>query len=178
MREEPAGWHGWRAVARIIRTRGTKGDLIVRPTIEGLTLPAGVDVCVVPPLLRVDRFHIIERSEELGDDIALKLSGVTSISDAEPLLGRTILVNTVTTSGVVDERVSLVGRTVEDTERGLLGTIDEVLITGANDVWLVNGPLGEVLIPVIPDVVGEDEIPEEGPLVVTLLPGLLGDDGS
>ena len=42
---------------------------------------------------------------------------------------------------------------VEDQQRGVLGTIVEVIVTGANDVWVVEGRFGEILIPVIDDVV-------------------------
>jgi len=61
---------------------------------------------------------------------------------------------------------------VIDDERGLIGTVDDVIITGANDVWIVDGPFGEVLIPVIEDVV--HEIDEDAMTArVTLLPGLI-----
>ena len=30
---------------------------------------------------------------------------------------------------------------------------DEVIVTGANDVWVVEGPFGEILLPVIDEVV-------------------------
>ena len=42
---------------------------------------------------------------------------------------------------------------VVDEARGVLGEIVEVIVTGANDVWVVDGPFGEVLLPVIDDVV-------------------------
>ncbi len=51
----------------------------------------------------------------------------------------------------------------------------ETIITGANDVWVVDGAFGEVLIPVIDDVVLDiDE--QERTIRVALLPGLLEDD--
>jgi 16S rRNA processing protein RimM len=51
----------------------------------------------------------------------------------------------------------------------------EVIETGANDVYVVQGPRGELLIPVIEDVVQELDL-ENQRMVVTLLPGLL-DEG-
>jgi len=48
-------------------------------------------------------------------------------------------------------------------------------VTGANDVWVVHGPYGEVLLPVIDDVVVSfDEDAET--VMVTLLPGLLPEE--
>ena len=66
----------------------------------------------------------------------------------------------------------LVGRLVVDERHGSLGHIAEVMETPANDVWVVEGPdHGEVLIPVIDDVVST--IPVEGPISVRVMDGLL-----
>ena len=56
-----------------------------------------------------------------------------------------------------------------------LGRVAEVLVTGANDVYLVRGPRGEVLIPAIEDVVRSLDL-EARQMVVTLLPGLLKEE--
>ncbi len=49
----------------------------------------------------------------------------------------------------------VLGSRVTDERHGDLGEIVEVIETGANDVWVVEGPLGQVLLPVIDDVVLE-----------------------
>jgi 16S rRNA processing protein RimM len=70
----------------------------------------------------------------------------------------------------------IVGLTVEAEDGRRLGQIQEVLRTGANDVYVVAGPLGELLIPAIADVVQSIDL-EAGRVVVRPLPGLLpGDD--
>jgi 16S rRNA processing protein RimM len=64
-----------------------------------------------------------------------------------------------------------------DARRGDLGRIEETIVTGANDVWVVHGSYGEILIPVIDEVVIEvDE--DDRTVSVTLLPGLLEEDDS
>lgn len=70
----------------------------------------------------------------------------------------------------------LVGIEVETAEGERLGRVVEVLDTGANDVYVVQGPRGEVLLPAIKDVVLELDL-ESRRMVVHLMPGLLGDDG-
>lgn len=64
-----------------------------------------------------------------------------------------------------------------ETEQGRdLGTVREILRTGANDVYVLEGPLGEVLIPAIADVVRKVDV-AGGRIVVRPLPGLLpGED--
>lgn len=67
----------------------------------------------------------------------------------------------------------LVGLEVFDEEKGYLGKVAEVLQTGANDVYVVQGgPYGEVLIPALKHVVPDIDI-EAGRMQVKLLPGLL-----
>jgi 16S rRNA processing protein RimM len=65
-----------------------------------------------------------------------------------------------------------VGCAVEDEERGSLGTIREVIATGANDVWVVRGDGDEVLLPVIDDVVVDVDAATRV-IRVRLLPGLM-----
>ncbi len=53
-----------------------------------------------------------------------------------------------------------------------LGVVTEVMQPGANDVYVIDGPLGEVLIPAIPDAIERIDL-AEGVMVVRSLPGLL-----
>jgi 16S rRNA processing protein RimM len=67
----------------------------------------------------------------------------------------------------------LVGMEVVTDEDEVLGILQEVLITGANDVYLVKTPAGkELLLPAIDDVVREINI-EKGLVRVHLIAGLL-----
>ena len=66
-----------------------------------------------------------------------------------------------------------VGLRVVDATRGDLGEVTDVIITGANDVWVVSGPrFGEVLVPVIDHVVLEVDW-DKNLARVELLPGLI-----
>ncbi|MDX1686502.1 MAG: ribosome maturation factor RimM [Candidatus Promineifilaceae bacterium] len=53
-----------------------------------------------------------------------------------------------------------------------LGQLTEILETGANEVFVVQGPQGEVLLPNITEVVQEVDV-AEGRMVVHLLEGLI-----
>lgn len=66
----------------------------------------------------------------------------------------------------------LIGLQVVTKEGEDLGKVREVLQPGANDVYVVTGPLGDVLIPAIADVINEIDI-SAGRIVITPLPGLL-----
>jgi 16S rRNA processing protein RimM len=68
----------------------------------------------------------------------------------------------------------LIGLRLEDRDGTHLGRVDEVLRTGANDVYVAHGPLGEVLVPATKEVVKEID-PARGRIVIEPLPGLLPD---
>jgi 16S rRNA processing protein RimM len=100
-------------------------------------------------------------------------TGVWSIDDASKLVGKTLLVaeSQLPASFAMHDVERLIGREVEDASRGPLGTIDEVMQGVANDVWVVRGPLGEVLIPVVDEMVLSVE--EGAPVQVDLPQGLV-----
>jgi len=107
----------------------------------------------------------------------VSFDGVHSVDQAAAFVGCNILARSEDLPEGWEEvpDSDYVGFSVVDTERGALGVIHETILTGANDVWVVDGTFGEVLIPVIDDVVLE--IDEQGQTIrVALLPGLLEDD--
>lgn len=103
----------------------------------------------------------------------VRLSGIESLADAHEIVGRYLLARG---EEAEVEAEHLVGYAVIDAERGFVGTVDEIIHTGANDVLvLAGGPFGEVLVPVIPDVI-ESVDEAERTIFVRLLEGLLPED--
>jgi len=69
--------------------------------------------------------------------------------------------------------MGLVVKTIDGRE---IGRIRNIFETGANDVLVVRGPLGEVLIPAVEAAVGSVDL-EAGEVVLTDLAGLIpGED--
>jgi 16S rRNA processing protein RimM len=109
--------------------------------------------------------------------ILLKLAGCDDRNEAELL--RDMLVQIPIEEAVPLEdgehyHFQIVGVRVETEDGEWLGQVAEVLETGANDVYLVRGPRGEILLPAITDVVRELDM-EEKHMVVRLLPGTLAE---
>lgn len=166
----------WRKVAHVAKTHGKRGEVVVAPD-RGLPclMQVGLRVACVPPLLRHDRFHVVERvSDAAGTGQLVALSGVGSIGDAAELVGRSLLVAEEDLPEDFDELdlEGLVGRSVVDDRLGELGQIEEIMVGAANDVWVVRGPMGEVMVPAVPEFV--EELPEEGPIAVSLPDGIVG----
>jgi 16S rRNA processing protein RimM len=138
----------------------------------------GVEVWIVPPPASA-RCGRIESVRPGPKGPLVKLSGFDDLDASRAISGCDLL---ILQGDVPPDWVEptaeedLVGRSVADEDRGELGTIVEVILTGANDVWVVEGSFGEILIPVIDDVVlGVDE--DGGTIFVHLLDGLMpGED--
>lgn len=161
-------------LGRVARTHGLRGEVSVVMT---ASLPverlAGVEVWFVPPpdTIRSARITSV-RPGPKGP--LFTLEGVDSVEDAGALRGTQVLARASDVPEFEPEW-DPVGATVADVERGELGEVVDVIVTGANDVWVVEGDRGRVLIPVIDSVV--EEIDEDaGTALVRLLPGLIEED--
>lgn len=146
---------------------------MVRPLADlPFSVPAGAEVFFNPPSL-----HGIHRatlaSVEAGErDCVVSLEGVTDTASVSDLVGKTVLAHVEDLPRVPEDTV--VGRAVTCVERGDLGTIDDVFSAGtANLVWVVHGPFGEVLVPVVDEVVLDIPDDVSQPIVVHLPYGLV-----
>ncbi len=104
----------------------------------------------------------------------LKLRGVHTRDEARDLRGAEIAVPLDEAAPLPDGRfygVELIGVRVETCSGEPIGTLREVISTGSNDVYVVRGSGGEVLVPAIPDVVQKFD-PQERVLTIDLIEGL------
>ncbi len=125
--------------------------------------------------------HIVDRSYSIthsspapNGQVILRLQGIDSADTAKGLVGQPV---TVPQSAVPPPRegeyyhFQLLGLKVLTDDGECLGRVREILETGSNDVYVVSGESGEVLIPALTDVVLEVRL-DEGCMVVKLLEGL------
>jgi 16S rRNA processing protein RimM len=162
-------------IGRVAKTHGLSGEVSV---IVAGDLPVerllGLEVWFVPPPrdLRSSRITAV-RPGPKGP--LFTLADVEDITRANSLRGCNLLART---ADLPESFIQFdpVGLAVTDVVRGYIGEVEDVIVTGANDVWIVQGPFGEVLLPVIDDVVRE--VDEEAMTAnVTLLPGLIEEEG-
>ncbi len=107
--------------------------------------------------------------------LILRLHGLTSREAARRLIGSYLYVPESEAVPLPPGEYfvhQIVGLSVRSTDGDELGTVTEVLQTGSNDVYIVHGPRGEVLLPAIKEVVQAVDI-AAGTMLVSLLPGLL-----
>lgn len=174
--------------ASLIPPAGGIDDCIAVGQVMGAFGPRG-DVRVQPFSDQPGRFQLIKRvfiGPELlparvlgrgvhGLGITLRLDKVTTREHAKRLFGTLLYVPEAEAVKLPPGEYfvhQLIGSTVVTDSGDDLGKIAEILRTGGNDVYVVRGPRGEVLIPSIPDVVKSVDVVTRV-VTVTLMPGLL-----
>ncbi|MDO4595705.1 MAG: ribosome maturation factor RimM [Coriobacteriaceae bacterium] len=165
----------YKNIARVLKTHGSKGEVVVAP-LRGLpfAMYEGMEVALTPPALDRDRFVTVEGIAGYEDAPRVRFGCASSLEDAESLVGCYVLadVDDLDLAPLDVAYDDLIGRSVLDERFGDLGRIAEVMETPANDVWVLRGSShGEVLIPVIEDVVLD--LPASGPISVAVMDGLI-----
>jgi 16S rRNA processing protein RimM len=105
----------------------------------------------------------------------LKITGVDSREAAQELVGSTLYIpdsEAVELPAGMYFWHQIIGLTVKSTDGVDLGRVTQILETGANDVYVVEGSQGEVLIPATQEVVHSIDVPA-GVITIELMEGLL-----
>lgn len=92
----------------------------------------------------------IERVDPHGAALLVAFVGIDSRSDAQSLGGATLWVERSELPPPDEGELydfDLIGASVVSEQGEELGRIVEILVTGANDVYLARGPRGEIMIP-------------------------------
>lgn len=163
-------------IAQAVRPHGIAGALRCRIVTEHPERFAGLKRVFVgdPPVSYAVRRARLEGGTH-GGMVLLSLDGIDTRDAADALRGALIQVP-------AEEAVPLkpgeyyahevIGLRVATDAGEELGRVTEVLTTGANDVYVVHGPRGEVLLPAIHSVVQRINVPA-GTMTVHIIDGLL-----
>ena len=120
----------------------------------------------------------VEGMRRNGDFGLLKLGGIDDRNQADRLRGLFVLIDIEHAVPLEADEFylyQLIGLHVETSDGETLGTLVEVLETGANDVYIVESPrYGEVLVPVTDETIIKTDV-QAGVVIVKLPEGLLPD---
>ena len=161
---------GYVAVARVLGAWGVRGEVSVEPMAAAGVLAAGREVAVR------GKSTTIERVSLAAGKVRLKLAGIGGRQDAATLRGEWVLAREESLPLLPEGefyRFQLLGLRVVSTEGQELGTIEDVFSTPENDVYVVHGEAGEVLVPAVEDVVLGIDL-ETRVVTIEVIPGLLG----
>ncbi len=157
-------------VGRVLRAWGIRGDLKIAPfTDRPEDFKQYRSVLVGPQRKRYD----VKSFRPYQGNWLLHLNGVESRNEAEALHGQEILIETAQRPRQEGEFYAweVIGLKVQTIAGEELGEVIEILVTGANDVYVVKGARGEILLPARVEVIKSIDV-EAGVMTVELLPGL------
>lgn len=157
-------------VGRVLRAWGIRGDLKIQPMTDRPGDFARLTQVYVgaPP-----RRYEVQSFRPYQGNWLLHLVEVSTRTQAEALHDQPILIEREQRQLGADEYLAdqIIGLKVMTVEGEALGKIVEIIATGANDVYVVQGERGEVLLPARSEVVRNIDL-ERQVMTIELLEGL------
>ena len=117
----------------------------------------------------------IESCRPHKQHLVVKLATIDSVEDTEKLRGQDLTIPSSELSRLPEGQYytfQLIGLKVLTTDGEHLGQIADIMTTASNDVYIVKGKRGEILIPAIEDVVKSIDL-DKGEIVIEAIEGLL-----
>jgi len=164
-------------IGKIVNTQGLKGEVRVFPTTDEVRRFDALQTIVLRGKNGLQEIRV-ERVRYQKNLVIIKLAGIDDISQAELLRGSEIVVPRAEALPLdADEYYfkDILGMAVVTSGGEALGNLDDILTTGANDVYVVrNAETGEeILIPAIKQCVLRVDA-DAKVITVSLLEGLRG----
>lgn len=168
----PADETRFLAIGEVAAPRGVRGELRVRILTD---FPE-----------RFKRLHTayvgeehtpfeVERTRRFQDAVLVKLRGIDTPEAARALVKTLIYVPEAEAVPLQEDQYywyQIIGLEVWTVEGRRLGEVTDILATGSNDVYIVRGEGGEVLVPAIEDVVTSIDLAARR-IIVQPLEGML-----
>jgi 16S rRNA processing protein RimM len=159
-------------IGEVAKAFGVKGEVKVRPFTESLELFRSADV------LFLDRspVRVLSCRVHKGAPL-LRLDGVATVDEAQALQGLQVRTEADRLPELEADEfywTQLIGLTVRDVRGRDLGRVTSMIRTGANDVLEIHGDLGEILLPMIDEVIRSVDL-DHNCMIVDPLEGLVPD---
>lgn len=162
-------------VGAITSTHGIRGEVKVFPTTDDVNRFKKLKNVILDTGKEKKELEI-EGVKFFKQFVILKFKGIDNINDIEKYKGRNLYVTRENAVKLKKDEyfiADLIGLTVVDEEEKIVGTLTDVIETGANDVYVVTMEGGkEVLLPAIKQCILEVNMEEER-IRVHIMEGLL-----
>lgn len=164
----------WIEAGVIVKAHGVRGEVIaeVLGDLGGL-LVDGLELRLTDDD-GAERRLTVRHARRHKDRFILELAGVETCEQADALRSRIIWIARERIGPLEGKRwfvQDLLGVEVLTEEGELLGRLTEVMHMPANDVYVVRGGRGEILLPAIDDVIRDVDV-QAGRMLVRLIEGL------
>ncbi len=158
-------------LGKVVNTHGIRGEIKVQPWCDDPEIFDELEYIYIGD----KRYDILKSRLHKNCEI-IALDGVNNINEAELLRNKVVTIEREILGELPEGTyyiADLEGLEVKTVDGQVLGTIDEVIKTGSNDVYVLNNPGKKpILIPVIEQVVKEVNI-DDGFVLVELMEGLI-----
>ncbi len=168
----------WATIGKVVALFGVRGELKVRLLTDIPDRFAELEAIHVGPdhtLLPIQRIRPYK-----GEMIVLKLEGIDEANAAEPLRNQELSIPLSKLAKLPPGfyyQHDILGLHVYTLAGQDLGTIDDIIVTGSNDVYSIKTPNGsQILIPAIKDVIKQIDL-KHHTMHIDPLPGLLDNVG-
>lgn len=162
-------------VGAITSTHGIRGEVKVFPTTDDVNRFKKLKEVVLDTGKEQITLQI-QGVKFFKQFVILKFKGIDNINDIEKYKGKSLFVTRENAVKLEKDEyfiADILGSTVEDEDGNILGTLKDVIITGANDVYVVENEEGkELLFPAIKECVLNVDV-EHAKITVHIMPGLL-----
>ena len=162
-------------IGYVAGSHGLHGALRVRTDDPGSTTLLTLKRLFVETAAGRREFKVLEASALSAGNHRVILDGIGDADAAEALRGGAVMVAAADLPPLGDGEFyyfQLAGAEVMLTDGRRLGTIEDIMSTGAHDVWVVRDGEREVLVPVISDVVKAMDLAARR-VTIEAVPGLL-----
>ena len=163
-------------VGVITSPHGVRGEVKVYPTTDDVMRFKKLDKVILDLGRGETRELKIRQVKFFKNMVILKFKGYDNINDVETWRQKDLLINREQAVTLQPDEyfiTDLIGLLVKDDTGAEVGTVKDVLETGANDVYVVALPNGkELLLPAIKDCILNVDI-EAGEMTVHILDGLM-----
>ena len=165
-------------IGRVVKPHGVKGKMKVEYFGDDLhQLSSYREIFIKDEKNKPEVYEVLEAIPQ-PPRLILRLKGIERIEEAEPLIGKEILVERKSLHTLGEGEyywVDLLGMEVETKEGKRIGKIKEIFPTGANDVYVVEGRRGEILLPATEEVIRTIDL-KGGVMKVSRMEGLWEDE--
>lgn len=161
-------------IGEVLRPQGVKGELKIYPVTDDPQRFLKLREVILRRGSLAKRFTVLQARVQ-PDFVFLTVEGIGDLDQAEAYRGWEVCIDRSEVPPLAERwyYFELEGMEVYAGDV-LLGTLSQVLETGANDVYLVKGEKGEICVPALKSVVRRVDV-EGRRMDVILPPGLLED---
>ena len=150
------GDNGSLLIAKIVGTHGLKGTFKVYSYAESLFVFKPDSLILIRNTKGYEEFHVVNWAKPHKQIILLSLKGISTITQAEPLIGSELFISKAKLPKLEDGTYywfDIIGLSVFTIDDEYIGRVGSIIPTGSNDVFVVKNLDKEILIPGIESVV-------------------------